>query len=247
LWSADGIEMTARPDGDGFLLGGTKLFVNDGHIANCLLVAARTSGNGENGITLFAIEGKRAGITATPLKTMDQTRKLSELKFDGVKASAAEVVGRVGSGWQILAGVIDCGKVMLAAEMMGGAQKVLDMTVDYAKVRVQFGRPIGSFQAVQHKCANMMVDVESAKSAVYYASWAVSNDHPEASLAAALAKAAASDAYRRVSAEGIQLHGGIGFTWDHDLHLYFKRAKSSEFTFGDATWNRELVAQGINL
>jgi len=247
LWSADGITLAARSEGDGFVLDGTKLFVNDGHIADYILLAARTGGSSEDGITLFALQAKRPGVTVTPLKTMDQTRKLVELKFAGVKASAADVVGPAGAGWKTLADIIDRGKVMIAAEMMGGAQKVLDMTVDYAKVRVQFGRPIGSFQAVQHKCANMMVDVESAKSAVYYASWAVSNDHREASLAASLAKAAASDAYRRVSAEGIQLHGGIGFTWDHDLHLYFKRAKSSEFTFGDATWNRELVAQGINL
>ena len=158
-----------------------------------------------------------------------------------------DVVGEAGNGWNILSDVVDRGKVMLAGEMMGGAQKVLEMTVDYAKVRVQFGRPIGSFQAVQHKCANMMIDVEGAKSAAYYASWAVSNEVSEAPLAAALAKAAASDAFRRVSAEGIQLHGGIGFTWDHNMHLYFKRAKSSEFTFGDANWNRELVANGINL
>jgi alkylation response protein AidB-like acyl-CoA dehydrogenase len=178
---------------------------------------------------------------------MDQTRKLSEIRFSGVKADAADVIGEPGRGWHTLSEILDRGKVMLAGEMMGGAQKVLEMTVDYAKVRVQFGRPIGSFQAVQHKCANMMIDVEGARSAVYYASWAVSNEVAEASLAAALAKAAASDAFRRVSAEGIQLHGGIGFTWDHDMHLYFKRAKSSEFTFGDANWNRELVAQGINL
>ncbi|HEX4211093.1 MAG TPA: acyl-CoA dehydrogenase family protein [Candidatus Binataceae bacterium] len=244
-WGADGIAMAARAEGSGFVLDGVKLFVNDGHVADYLLVAARTSG--EDGITLFAIEAKRSGIIATPLKTMDQTRKLTELKFSGVKASADDVVGRVGAGWKTLGEVLDRGKVMLAAEMMGGAQRVLDMTVDYAKVRVQFGRPIGSFQAVQHKCANMMVDIEGAKSAVYYASWAVSNDHAEAALAASVAKAAASDAYRRVSAEGIQLHGGVGFTWDHDLHLYFKRAKSSEVTFGDAAWNRELVAQAINL
>ena len=178
---------------------------------------------------------------------MDQTRKLTELRFSGVKANADDIVGSIGGGWKTLAEVLDRGKVMLAAEMMGGAQKVLDMTVDYAKVRVQFGRPIGSFQAVQHKCANMMVDIEGAKSAVYYASWAVSNDHPEAALASSVAKASASDAYRRVSAEGIQLHGGIGFTWDHDLHLYFKRAKSAEFTFGDGAWNRELISQAINL
>lgn len=243
LWGADGIAMAARKRGIGYTLDGIKLFVNDAHLANYLLVAARTG----KAITLFAIETERAGINITSLKTMDATRRLSEVKFTGVKASAADVVGTVGDGWTTLADIIDKGKVMLAAEMMGGAQKVLDMTVEYAKVRVQFGRPIGSFQAVQHKCANMMIDVEGAKSAVYYAAWAVSNGVAEAPLAAALAKAAASDAYRRVSADGIQVHGGIGFTWDHDMHLYFKRAKSSEFTFGDATYNRELVAQGINL
>jgi alkylation response protein AidB-like acyl-CoA dehydrogenase len=246
-WDASSIAMAARPSGADFVLDGTKLFVNDGHVADCLLVAARTGGSGEEGITLFAVEAGRAGITTTPLKTMDQTRKLAEVKFTGVKATAADMIGAVGKGWPVLSSILDRGKVMIAAEMMGGAQKVLDMTVEYAKVRAQFGRPIGSFQAVQHKCANMMIDVEGAKSAVYYAAWAVSNDAPDASVAAAVAKAAASDAFRRVSAEGIQLHGGIGFTWDHDLHLYFKRSKSSEFTFGDATYNRELIAQGINL
>jgi alkylation response protein AidB-like acyl-CoA dehydrogenase len=246
-WDASSIKLTARPDGSNYLLDGTKLFVNDGHIADCLLVAARTGGAGADGVTLFALERQRAGVSVAPLATMDQTRKLAEVKLSSVKATPVDVVGEVGKGWATLAQVLDRGKVMLAAEMMGGAQKVLDTTVEYAKMRVQFGRPIGSFQAVQHKCANMMIDVEGAKSAVYYASWAVSNDVAEAPVAAAVAKAAASDAFRRVSAEGIQLHGGIGFTWDHDLHLYFKRAKSSEFTFGDANYNRELVAQGINL
>jgi alkylation response protein AidB-like acyl-CoA dehydrogenase len=131
--------------------------------------------------------------------------------------------------------------------MCGGAQKVLEMSVEYAKVREQFGKPIGSFQAIQHKCANMLVEVESSKSVTYYAAWAVANDVPEAPLAAAMAKAYCSDAYRHVSGEGIQIHGGIGFTWEHDMHIYFKRAKSSEVTFGDATWNRELVAQHIDL
>jgi len=246
-WSPSGIALTARRSGAEFSLNGAKLFVNDAHIADCLLVAARTGASGEDGVTLLMLEKSRPGIEITPLKTMDQTRKLAEVKFTDVKATADDVIGKVGEGWQYLAGAIDCGKVMLAAEMMGGAQKVLEMTVEYAKLRVQFGRPIGSFQAVQHKCANMMIDVEGAKSAVYYASWAVSNRVAEAPVAAALAKAAASDAFRRVSADGIQVHGGIGFTWDHVMHLYFKRAKSSEFTFGDAIYNRELIAQGINL
>lgn len=246
-WDAAGIKATARESGGDFTLDGVKLFVNDGHLADLMIVAARTGGAGEASVTLFAIDARRHGVAVTPLKTMDQTRKLSEVRLEGVRAGADEAIGAIGGGWKTLAEVIDRGKVMIAAEMMGGAQKALEMSVEYAKLRVQFGRPIGSFQAVQHKCANMMVDVESAKSAVYYAAWAVSNESAEAPLAAALAKAAASDAYRRVTAEAIQVHGGIGFTWDHDLQLYFKRAKSSEFTFGDAAWNRELVAQGINL
>jgi alkylation response protein AidB-like acyl-CoA dehydrogenase len=246
-WDAAGITAAAQKTADGFRLDGVKLFVNDAHLADLLIVAARTGGAGEDGVTLFALDARRGGIEIIPLKTMDQTRKLSEVRLNGVRAGADEMIGTMGGGWKTLSETIDRGKVMIAAEMMGGAQKALEMSVEYAKVRVQFGRPIGSFQAVQHKCANMMVDVESAKSAVYYAAWAVSNEVAESPLAAALAKAAASDAYRRVTADAIQVHGGIGFTWDHDLHLYFKRAKSSEFTFGDATWNRELVAQGINL
>ena len=155
------------------------------------------------------------------------------------------MLGEVGKGWALLDRLVDRAKVALCAEMCGGAQKVLEMSVEYAKVREQFGKPIGSFQAIQHKCANMMVQVESAKSATYYAAWAVANDVAEAHLAACMAKAYCSDAYRFVSAEGIQIHGGIGFTWEHDMHLYFKRAKGSEVTFGDATWNRELVAQVV--
>jgi alkylation response protein AidB-like acyl-CoA dehydrogenase len=242
-----GITLAARPTAGGFTLDGSKLFVNDAHIADCLLVAARSSGAGAEGITIFVLERDRPGISVSRLKTMDETRKLGEVRFDAVAATAADVVGEVGKGWEVLSAMGNAGRVMLSAEMMGAAQKVLEMSVEYAKVRVQFGRPIGSFQAVQHKCANMMIDVEGAKSAAYYAAWAVSNGVPEAPVAAAVAKAAASDAFRRVSAEGIQVHGGIGFTWDHDLHLYFKRAKSSEVMLGDASFNRELIATGINL
>jgi alkylation response protein AidB-like acyl-CoA dehydrogenase len=246
-WEESGITLGARKSGAGFVLDGDKLFVNDAHAADFFLVAARTGGKRAAGVTLFAIDAKRPGITVTPLKTMDQTRKLGAVAFRGVKAAASDVVSEVKNGWPVLAAAIDRAKVALAAEMMGGAQKVLETTVEYTKVREQFGRPIGSFQAVQHKCANMMVDVEGAKSAVYYAAWAVSNDAPDAATAAAVAKAAASDAYRRIAADGIQVHGGIGFTWEHDMHLYFKRAKSSEFTFGDANFNREIVAQLIGL
>jgi len=178
---------------------------------------------------------------------MDQTRKLCEVALRDVSVPAERLLGPAGQGWKLLERITDRGKVGLCAEMCGGAQKVLEMSVDYAKVREQFGRPIGSFQAIQHKCANMLVEVESSKSATYYAAWAVANDVPEAPLAAAMAKAYCSDAYRHTAGEGIQIHGGIGFTWEHDMHIYFKRAKSSEVTFGDATWNREIVAQLIGL
>jgi alkylation response protein AidB-like acyl-CoA dehydrogenase len=247
-WDADGITLEARPDGRGFKLSGTKLFVPDAHTADVLLVAGRAPGSkGTEGVSLFLVDAKAPGVTTTLLKTMDQTRKLCEVVLKDVSVAAERVLGQPGQGWKLLERIADRGKVGLCAEMCGGAQRVLEMSVDYAKVREQFGRPIGSFQAIQHKCANMLVEVESSKSATYYAAWAVANDVTEAPLAAAMAKAYCSDAYRHTAGEGIQIHGGIGFTWEHDMHIYFKRAKSSEVTFGDATWNREIVAQLIGL
>lgn len=239
-WDSDGIQLQARKEGTGYVLSGTKLFVPDAHNADLLIVPARTS---KKGITLFLVDAKQQGVERSLLKTMDQTRKLCEVKLTDVAVAKDAVLGKANAGWALLDRVTDRAKVAMCAEMCGGAQKVLEMSVEYAKVREQFGKPIGSFQAIQHKCANMMVQTESAKSATYYAAWAVANDVPEAHLAACMAKAYCSDAYRFVSAEGIQIHGGIGFTWEHDMHLYFKRAKGSEVTFGDATWNRELVAQ----
>jgi alkylation response protein AidB-like acyl-CoA dehydrogenase len=244
-WDGPGIELKATKSGSSFVLGGTKLFVHDAHNADLLVVPARTASKGEKGITLFLVDAKQQGVQISLLKTMDQTRKLCEVTLDNVNVGKDAVLGKVGQGWGLLDRLVDRAKVALCAEMCGGAQKVLEMSVEYAKVREQFGRPIGSFQAIQHKCANMMVQVESAKSATYYAAWAVANDVPEAHLAACMAKAYCSDAYRYVAGEGIQIHGGIGFTWEHDMHLYFKRAKGSEVTFGDATWNRELVAQVV--
>jgi alkylation response protein AidB-like acyl-CoA dehydrogenase len=245
-WDADGIQLpAAKASGGGFTISGTKLFVHDAHNADLLIVPVRTGGSGVDGITMLVVERKAQGVAVRVLKTMDQTRKLCEVTFDNVTVAGDAVLGEIGKGWALLDRLVDRAKVALCAEMCGGAQRVLDMSVEYAKVREQFGKPIGSFQAIQHKCANMMVQVESAKSATYYAAWAVANDVAEAHLAACMAKAYTSDAYRFVSAEGIQIHGGIGFTWEHDMHLYFKRAKGSEVTFGDATHNRELVAQVV--
>jgi alkylation response protein AidB-like acyl-CoA dehydrogenase len=248
-WDASGVTAVARASGRGFVLSGTKLFVLDAHVADAIVVAARTSdaGRPEDGVSLFLIPRSASGLEVKLLPTMDQTRKLCEVALRDVPVGPDALVGAKDAAWPALTRVIERATVGLCAEMCGGAQKVLDMTTEYAKIRIAFGRPIGAYQGVKHKAADMLVDVENAKSLTYYAAWAVDENVPEAALAASMAKAYVSDAYRKVTATGIQLHGGIGFTWEHDLHLYFKRAKSSEFTFGDATYHRERVAQLINL
>ena len=243
-----GITLTAAKRGDKYTLSGAKLFVHDAHTADALVVAARTrAGAGAEGVSLFLLPKGTKGLEVTLLPTMDQTRKLCEVSCADVVVGADALLGAEGAGWAPLARVLDRATVALCAEMCGGAQKVLDMTVEYVKIRQAFGRPIGSYQGVKHRAADMLVDVENSKSITYYAAWALDEGSPEAPLAVSMAKAYVSDAYRRVAAAGIQLHGGIGFTWEHDLHLYFKRAKGSEFTFGDATYHRERVAQLVNL
>jgi alkylation response protein AidB-like acyl-CoA dehydrogenase len=239
-WDESGITLEATAAGDGYTLTGTKSFVLDGHTANLILVAARTAA----GVSLFAVDADAAGLTRTALSTMDQTRKQAKLDFD---QTPAELIGEDGKGWDVISQVLDLVVVGLAAEQVGGAQKVLDMAVEYAKVRVQFGRPIGSFQAIKHKCADMLLEVESAKSAAYYGIWCASELNDELPSVASLAKAYCSEAYFHASAENIQIHGGIGFTWEHPAHLYFKRAKSSELLFGDPTYHRELLAQRIGI
>ncbi len=248
-WDAAGITVTARQATDGWLLNGTKLFVPDAHVADVIVIAARTTDGQrpEDGVSLFLVPRGLAGLDVKLLPTMDQTRKLCEVILADVRVPPAALLGGQDNGWPALTRVLEGATVALCAEMCGGAQKVLDMTTEYAKIRVAFGRPIGSYQGVKHKAADMLVDVENAKSLTYYAAWAVDESVPEAALAASMAKAYTSDAYRKVAGAGIQLHGGIGFTWEHDLHLYFKRAKSSEFTFGDASHHRERVAQLIHL
>jgi alkylation response protein AidB-like acyl-CoA dehydrogenase len=246
-WDAAGVTTTATATGGSFTLDGIKLFVPDAHVAHALVVVARTRDGGEEGISLFLVPTSAKGVSITLLPTMDQTRKLCEVKLDQVAVPASALLGPKDGGWLALSRVVQRATVALCAEMCGGAQKVLDMTTEYAKIRIAFGKPIGSYQGVKHKAADMLVEVENAKSLTYYAAWAVDENVPEAALAASMAKAYASDAFRKVAGAGIQLHGGIGFTWEHDLHLYFKRAKASEFTFGDATHHRERVAQLINL
>jgi alkylation response protein AidB-like acyl-CoA dehydrogenase len=197
----------------------------------------------EDGVSLFLVPKDAAGLAVTLLPTIDETRKLCEVRLNNVAVPAAALLGEKHGGWPALARVLDRATVALCAEMCGGAQQVLDMTTAYAKIRVAFGKPIGSYQGVKHRAADMLVDVENAKSLSYYAAWAIDEGLGEAPLAVSMAKAYTSDAYRKVAGAGIQLHGGIGFTWEHDLQLYFKRAKASEVAFGDATWHRERVAR----
>ena len=248
-WDAAAVTVAAREAGGTFTLSGTKLFVLDAHLADVLVVVARTreGKRPEEGLSLFLMPRGAKGLEVKLLPTMDQTRKLCEVTFADVVVGADALLGARDGAWAPLARVLDRATVALCAEMCGGAQRVLDMTTEYAKIRVAFGKPIGSYQGVKHKAADMLVEIENAKSLTYYAAWAVDENVPEAPLAASMAKAYVSDTYRKAAGAGIQLHGGIGFTWEHDLHLYFKRAKSSEFTFGDATWHRERVAQLINL
>ena len=248
-WDAAAVAVTAREAGGKYTLSGTKLFVLDAHVADVIVVVARTreSKRPEEGLSLFLVPKGARGLTVKLLPTMDQTRKLCEVKLDDVAVGADALMGPRDGGWTPLARVLDRATVALCAEMCGGAQRVLDMTTEYAKIRIAFGKPIGSYQGVKHRAADMLVESENAKSLTYYAAWAVDENVPEAPLAASMAKAYASDAFRKIAGAGIQLHGGIGFTWEHDLHLYFKRAKSSEFTFGDASYHRERVAQLIQL
>jgi alkylation response protein AidB-like acyl-CoA dehydrogenase len=239
-WDAEAVTMTATGSGDSWTLDGEKLYVLDGHTANLIITAAKTPA----GISHFAVDGDAPGLTRTALSTMDQTRKQAKLEFSNVEGT---LIGTDGAGWNVLSTVLDLAAVGLAAEQVGGAQMCLDMAVQYAKDRVQFGRPIGSFQAIKHKCADMLLEVESAKSAAYYAGWCASELNDELPAVASLAKAYCSDAYFHTSAENIQIHGGIGFTWEHPAHMYFKRAKSSELLFGDPTYHRELLAQRIGI
>lgn len=239
-WDESGIEMEASGSGSDITLTGTKSFVLDGHTADLIIVAAKSG----SGVSLYAVEGDASGLTRTPLSTMDQTRKQAKLEFDGTPAT---LIGTDGEGWNTLSQVLDLVAVGLAAEQVGGAQYVLDMAVQYAKDRVQFGRPIGSFQAIKHKCADMLLEVESAKSAAYYGMWCAAEMNDELASTASLAKAYCSEAYFHAAAENIQIHGGIGFTWEHPAHLYFKRAKSSELMFGDPTYHREQLAQRIGI
>ena len=239
-WDPAAIRMSAVKDGQDWRLDGHKSFVLDGGTAGLILVVAAT----DAGLSLFAVEASAAGLGRTTLPTLDQTRKLARLEFAGV---TGRLIGSPGDGAAVLDRTLDVAAIALAAEQLGGAQRALDMAVEYAKIRYQFGRPIGSFQAIKHRCADLLLEVESLRSAVGYAAAAVAESATEVPVLAALVKAYASDVYSHVAGENVQIHGGIGFTWEHDAHLYLKRAKASELFLGDASYHRERLATRIGL
>ena len=240
-WDEPGVRLAARDTADGWRLTGAKTYVTDGLLADLLLVAARTPA----GISLFAVDAGAAGLTRTPLPTLDQTRKQARLDFTG---TPARLIGAEGTAWPVLERTLATASVLLAAEQVGGAAAALDAAVDYARIRVQYGRPIGSFQGIKHKCADMLVEIESARSAAYAGLWALdAGDATEIAVAAALAQAFCSEAFTKVAGDNIQVHGGIGFTWEHPAHLYFKRAKSSEVLLGTPSYHRELLAARLGI
>ncbi len=240
-YTQEGIDNEARAEGDDYVISGTKLFVPDAHIADYMICAARTGDR----ITLFLVDAKAPGISTTLLKTI-ASDKLCEVVFDKVRVPKANVLGEVGGGWALVENIIQRAAAAKCAEMVGGAQQVLEMTVDYSKQRVLFGRPIGSFQAIQQHCANMAIDVDGCRFITYQAAWMLSTGLP-CTKEVAMAKAWTSDAYRRVTALGHQVHGGMGFIKDHDMQLYYRRAKAAEVTFGDAEFHREVVAREMGL
>ena len=239
-WDPASTTATATKAGDGWRLSGLKRFVPWAHVADVVLVPARAS----EGVSLFLVDPRAAGVTLTSMIGIDLSNRWSEMRLDGVAVPADALMGRAGDAGGLLDALLRRAAVGASAEMLGAARRCLDMSVGYVKVREQFGQLIGSFQAIRHRCAEMLMEVENCHSAVYYAAWALTAGAGDASAAASICKSYVSEAARKVCGDAIQVHGGIGFTWEYDLHLYFKRAKALEPLYGDAAHHREQIVRG---
>jgi alkylation response protein AidB-like acyl-CoA dehydrogenase len=238
-----GVRARARRLGANYAVTGTKLFVPYANTADLLITACRSAGGeGPSGITLFLIDRRAPGVTVRLLDTIDHTRRLCEVEMRNVRVGREQVLGQVGRAWPFVAELLDVAAVALAADALGGSERVLDMAVSYSKTREQFGRPIASFQAIKHMAAEMVAEVEPARSLLWYAAHAQDALPRAASRAASMAKASVCDIFARCADRAVQMHGGIGFTWEHDLHFWFKRAKWDELAFGDPSYHRERVA-----
>lgn len=243
-WDASAVACRAEATSSGYRLRGRKGFVADAFAASHLLVSARLDPAATDIVGLFLVDCRASGVTARPVSWIDGTRPVAELVLEDVAITADALLGSpTESGANLLETVLDRARIAVAAECVGGAARALDLSLAYARQREQFGRPIGSFQAIQHRCADMLVRVESARSAALYAAWAHDHRRPDARAAACLAKAYCCDAFTQVAGDAIQVHGGLGFTWEQDPQLYFKRAKASELLFGDPRACREWAAR----
>ncbi|HET9017054.1 MAG TPA: acyl-CoA dehydrogenase family protein [Thermomicrobiaceae bacterium] len=243
-WGPAAVAMRAVPDGDNYRLSGTKRFVPWGNVADVFVVAVRT-GDGPDDVSLLAVPRDTAGLTIEPEVMFDLNSKTSALVFDHVAVPAENLIGSLNGAAPALEAVLERAAVASCAEMLGASRKSLEMAVSYAKVRKQFGQVIGTFQAIKHKLAEMLEAAENAHSATYYAAWALDADAPDRRLAVSVAKSTVNEAARRVCGDAIQVHGGIGFTWEYDLHLYFKRAKHLEPMWGDTDFHRERVLEEV--
>ena len=238
------VSRTIERDGDDLVLNGTKRFVPFGQSVDVVFVAGRSPGSsGADGVSLVGVPRDAAGLSIEPTTMLDMTSKVATLRFDGVRVPAENLVGAEGGAASALDATLRIAAVAASAEMLGASRKSLEMSNDYAKVRKQFGQFIGQFQAVKHKLAEMLELVENSHAAVYYAAWALDADAPDAALAASVAKSMLNEASKRVCGEAIQVHGGIGYTWEYDLHLYWKRAKYLEPLYGDTVYHRERVLE----
>ena len=240
-WDSASVTATASKSGSGWTLSGLKRFVPWVHVADVVLVPARSP----EGLSLFLVDPKAAGVTLTPMVGIDLASRWSEMRLDKVALGADALLGQAGTAGPLLESLLRRAAVMSSAEMLGAARRCLDMSVEYAKVREQFGQPIGSFQAIRHRCAEMLLEVDNSHAAVYYAAWALTAGAEDAAVASSICKAYVSEAARKVCGDAIQVHGGIGFTWEYDLHLYMKRAKALEPLYGDAEYHRELIARHV--
>lgn len=247
MYAAEGIQTKATQTDRGFVIQGTKLFVPDAFLSDYLICAARTRETeiSEDGITLFLVDTRSAGVSCTLLKTISGDKQC-EVIFDNVNVPGRSVLGNLNEGWPILDKVLEKAVVAQCAEMVGGARQVLEMTAEYAKQRMAFGHPIGSFQAIQHHCANMLVDVDGCSLLTYNAAWRLSEGLP-AAQEVAMAKALINERFRRITALGIQIHGAIGFTEEHDLPLYFKRAKAWEINLGSTGFHLDKLAKAVQV
>ena len=246
-YTAPSIKTAAKLKDDTYTINGIKLFVADANIADYVLVLARTNfrAKPEKSLTIFLVDTKSPGIQVTVLKTMARD-KLCEVVFNDVSVHKVDIVGQLNQGWPVIENILKKAAVAKCAEMVGGAQASLDMAVNYAKERIQFGRPIGSFQAIQHYCANMVTDVDGSRFITYKAAWTV-GEGLSCDMEVSMAKAFVSDAFKRVAALAHQIFGAIGFTMDHDMHLYFRRARSGEVEFGDVDYHRKIIANQLGL